>query len=320
MKCDVRLNPRGTSNATRTRGQQLREITDLLLAHREEFARKKELVDDRWREKQEWREERNQQFQSLFNTVQGVIESCAEAKARCEDEHRAAEEWRPLVMGELQGLREQIGELSNSWREETVRQHQELLDTVQSTANVQVPFNVQRYLDEFSKALAMEVRTLLGEVGKLREERRNIQFEVGTLMCLRSKYEAGGMFDPDWKPSTGPLGPQPLADLPPDEPPAPPPEHRPGAWRPVPQQRGLPRRLRKRSGPRPAGPITATTPPVPAGPPPPPDRAQTTGSWATWQVQPGVEYTPPPSEPTIHLAPEVPPQRGLFGPRSPRSS
>ncbi|KAI0290752.1 hypothetical protein B0F90DRAFT_578875 [Multifurca ochricompacta] len=35
---------------------------------------------------------------------------------------------------------------------------------------------------------------LLGEVGKLREERRNIQFEIGTLLCLRSKYETGGMF------------------------------------------------------------------------------------------------------------------------------
>ena len=32
-----------------------------------------------------------------------------------------------------------------------------------------------QYLDEFSKALATEVRMLLGEVGKLREERRNIQ-------------------------------------------------------------------------------------------------------------------------------------------------
>jgi len=59
---------------------------------------------------------------------------------------------------------------------------------------------------------------LLGEVGKLREERRNIQLlviaisypvqlftyayeflsEVGTLLNLRSKYDPGGMFDPDW--------------------------------------------------------------------------------------------------------------------------
>jgi hypothetical protein len=57
---------------------------------------------------------------------------------------------------------------------------------------------------------------LLNEVGKLREERRNIQLlaisisslvrsfaneppsEIGTLMCMRSQYDAGGMFDPDW--------------------------------------------------------------------------------------------------------------------------
>ena len=35
--------------------------------------------------------------------------------------------------------------------------------------------NYDQYLDEFSKALATEVRMLLGEVGKLREERRSIQ-------------------------------------------------------------------------------------------------------------------------------------------------
>jgi hypothetical protein len=32
-----------------------------------------------------------------------------------------------------------------------------------------------QYLDEFSRALASEVRMLLGEVGKLREERRGLQ-------------------------------------------------------------------------------------------------------------------------------------------------
>ena len=39
-------------------------------------------------------------------------------------------------------------------------------------------------------------------------------------------------------------------------------------------------------------------------------------------VQPGVDYTPPPSEPMIHLAPEVPQSQSprLFGPRSPRTS
>jgi hypothetical protein len=70
--------------------QQLSEITDILLAHREEFARKKESVDERWREKQEWRDETNRQFQGLFNMIQGVIDNCAEEKARCEEERSAA--------------------------------------------------------------------------------------------------------------------------------------------------------------------------------------------------------------------------------------
>jgi hypothetical protein len=72
--------------------QQLSEITDLLLAHREEFARKKETVDERWREKLEWRDETNRQFQELFGMVQGVIDTCTEEKARCEEERRLAEQ------------------------------------------------------------------------------------------------------------------------------------------------------------------------------------------------------------------------------------
>ncbi|KAF8480060.1 hypothetical protein DFH94DRAFT_793827 [Russula ochroleuca] len=119
---------------------------------------------------------------------------------------------------------------------------------------------------------------LLNEVSKLREERRNIQFEIGSLLCMRSQYDAGGMFDPDWKPSTGPLAPQTPADLPPDAPPGPPPEPRRGAWRSD-HQRGGFRRGRKKSEGRPAGPIIGTTPPAA----PPTERPQTTGSWATWQ-------------------------------------
>lgn len=81
-----------------------------------------------------------------------------------------------------------------AWRADSAQYHQETIDSVRSTANEQVPFNVQgvridyfipqnwvtniqmlQYLDEFSKALATEVRMLLGEVGKLREERRSLQ-------------------------------------------------------------------------------------------------------------------------------------------------
>ena len=38
-----------------------------------------------------------------------------------------------------------------------------------------VDLHNKQYLDEFSKSLANEVRMLLNEVGKLREEKRNIQ-------------------------------------------------------------------------------------------------------------------------------------------------
>jgi hypothetical protein len=73
------------------------------------------------------------------------------------------------------------------------------MEVVRSTANEQVPFNVQgvssllhvfpvqslihssQYLDEFSRALATEVRMLLGEVGKIREERRALQQYASTI-------------------------------------------------------------------------------------------------------------------------------------------
>ena len=63
-----------------------------LLAHREEFARKKEAMDERWNEKLRWRDKTNNQFQGLFNLVQGVIDSCAEQKESCEQERLAAEQ------------------------------------------------------------------------------------------------------------------------------------------------------------------------------------------------------------------------------------
>ena len=81
------------------------------------------------------------------------------------------------------------------WRADCERHHQETIEAVRSTANEQVSFNVQgvsisrlsslnylylkkkllQYLDDFSRALATEVRMLLGEVGRIREERRALQ-------------------------------------------------------------------------------------------------------------------------------------------------
>lgn len=87
--------------------------------------------------------------------------------------------------------RELLDQMAESWRNESARNREETLAAIRETANEQVPYNVQgvsylyppapasihskQYLDEFSKSLANEVRMLLNEVGKLREEKRNVQ-------------------------------------------------------------------------------------------------------------------------------------------------
>ncbi|KAI5988403.1 hypothetical protein EDD15DRAFT_2144117, partial [Pisolithus albus] len=99
--------------------------------------------------------------------------------------------------------------------------NKESIDTIRATANEQVPYNVREYLDEFSKALAIDIRMLLGEVGKLREERIAIQHEVGSLMMVRAKYSPSGEFHGDWQPPPGAPS-QPPPDMPvPEEPPQP---------------------------------------------------------------------------------------------------
>jgi len=173
-----------------------------------------------------------------------------------------------------------------------------------------VPFNVQGYLDEFSKALATEVRMLLGEVGKLREEKRNLQHEIGYLLCINAKYGPGGEFEGKWKPGMPPPGgpPGPPEDGPPPEPQPPAPEQppsnvRPG-WRPV------QRRKKKKETPvsaAPAGPSSATF-----------DPRHQIQSWATWQPDPLNAPSPPSVEATLLVPNRSSP--GLFGPRTPRSS
>ena len=62
----------------------------------------------------------------------------------------------------------------------------ETIEAVRATAQEMVPYNLTGYLDEFSRALAGEVRTLIGEVGRLHEQKRTLQqyvfhFEVSWL-------------------------------------------------------------------------------------------------------------------------------------------
>ncbi|KIJ34026.1 hypothetical protein M422DRAFT_182624, partial [Sphaerobolus stellatus SS14] len=170
-----------------------------------------------------------------------------------------------------------LSSMADGWRSDSIKQHEDILQAVTSTANQQIPFNVQKYLDGFSKALSDEVKMLLAEVGNLREEKRNLQHELGYLMCMRSKYGPGGEFDPDWRPNVPMYGgpPGPGGPPPPGAPPAPPPAK--PAWRNI-QTQGPPKlskRQRKLQREQEEAAAAAA-----AGPSEPAPRAH---SWATWQ-------------------------------------
>ncbi|KAG6840577.1 hypothetical protein C0991_005766, partial [Blastosporella zonata] len=163
-----------------------------------------------------------------------------------------------------------------------------------------------KHLNDLSKALASEVRILLAEVGKLREERRTLQYEVAEVMQMKSKRGAGGEFSSDWKPEK----PQPLLQAPEqplalEGPPAPI-QARPG-WRTVhPRPEYKPRSQRAPTKPA-APPAPAMPSMAPLAPSPAPEPA-----WAQWRPNPLLAPTPvgsPMSPPPAAAAAQP---RGLF--------
>ncbi|KAK7017715.1 hypothetical protein R3P38DRAFT_2985066 [Favolaschia claudopus] len=157
-----------------------------------------------------------------------------------------------------------------------------------------------KFIIDFSKALANEVKILLGEVGKLRDEKRALEFEISELMAIKAKHSgSGAMYASGWMP------PPPAPEAPPaPEPPAAPPAPAPGGWRTV-HPAPVPRRklMKAVAAPPP--------PPAPAPPPPAPDLP----AWAQWRpnplLNPGTAAGPA-------VAVVVPPVRtGLFGTRTP---
>ncbi|EJC97598.1 uncharacterized protein FOMMEDRAFT_98550, partial [Fomitiporia mediterranea MF3/22] len=99
------------------------------------------------------------------------------------------------VLEELRRQNEQhirlINDLTDAWRADNDR-------SARATAQEMVTFNLTGYLDKFSKVLAGEIRTLLGEVGHLHEQKRIIQFEIGSLLHMHSQYGPGGQFESEW--------------------------------------------------------------------------------------------------------------------------
>ncbi|KAJ7643834.1 hypothetical protein FB45DRAFT_896186 [Roridomyces roridus] len=154
-----------------------------------------------------------------------------------------------------------------------------------------------KYINDFTKALAGEVRLLLAEVGQLRDERRALQFEIAELMSVKSKHGAGGEYQPEWRPK-------------PDEPAPPPPEpEAPGAarpaWRVVNKRADRKERALKQRPPSPSA-VPPLEPPKPNVP-----------AWAQWRPNPYIAPTPVPGTAAAPLPAPAAPGRGVFGPPTP---
>jgi len=167
-------------------------------------------------------------------------------------------------------------------------------------------FGNRNTVNDFTKGMAQEVRYLLSEIGKLRDQRRQLQYEIAELMAVRSKFSESGEFQPEWKP--------PAIEAPPVEPPPGPVPEVPAvkpAWRVVSPQR--PER-KARTQPKAIAAAPNSGPVVQEAPKP------DVPAWAQWRpnplLRPGSAINSPSTVPAT-IPHEPPPRSGLFGPSTP---
>ncbi|KAH9996223.1 hypothetical protein BJV77DRAFT_1059446 [Russula vinacea] len=174
------------------------------------------------------------------------------------------------------------------------------------------PTATPKYLNDFSKALASEVRILLQEVGKLRDERRALQHEIAELMAVKAKHSAGGEYSPDWRPKV--ITPNPTNLIIPPRP-------RRARAPSLAHRRQTPRARRAAKGQGcGCGSSSSCHPPPPPPPPaieaPRPDLP----SWAQWRPNPNVHPVVRNATPSQAVVQAPPPRQGLFGPVTPPPS
>ncbi|KAI0088291.1 hypothetical protein BDY19DRAFT_190179 [Irpex rosettiformis] len=305
---------------------QLSELTNVATETRDELARKREVSDERWSQKEVWKEQKDRDMVEMKDMLSNMQRMFEESERRREEE-KAVEAAKPSIESIVEDLRRENGELRELFKEltENLRQDhrqniESILDAVRSTAQEQVPFNISGYLDEFSRTLAKEVRQLLTEVNELVENKTRLQFEIATLLEFKARYEPGGFF---WKqgsqmPSAPPAPAAPAEAPPAEHQPPPEPAQAPPAWRTMRPRRG--RRAREQAA------AAAAPAPPPAAQhmaPPPMMQMDPSRSWPLpWQ--PSQSYIPSPSSQVVEPLPAPPPQdtrpMGLFGPRTPHES
>lgn len=321
--------------------KQLGDITNLVQEQRDHTERKTELMEQRWAEKQERRQGKEFQMIELREIVMQLHNDLAIDRQRAEEARDmcATKEDLRAVIEQLQRQNDEQRQLlemfSESWRADCARHQEETIAAVRATAETQVPFNVENYLKDFSQALATEVRLLLGEVGKLREDRRALQHEIATLLFMKTKWGPGGEFDPEWRPpqETG-SGPPPPPPPPPEDAPQDAPAHARPGWRPT-GKKGKKKKAAQQAPPQPQPAMEQFTQsamsytaygggqPLPRRQPNVLSPRTQVESWQPEQWHPDPNYepssiAPSTAQPTVHVAP--PPPAGLFGPGSDQDS
>ncbi|KAG8896639.1 hypothetical protein FRC00_005624, partial [Tulasnella sp. 408] len=184
--------------------EQLGDITNRLQDRTMEAQRWRELDEQRIQEAEARRSEKTERMQELHDLVHSIIADREEEKRRAEEE-RAAAAAKPGIENILEAIMQHnaqqqayMARMVDDMRMEADRRHQETLAMVQETAHERIDFNLNHYMNDFSKALASEVRLLLREVGCLYKEKRTLQHEISDLMRFKSQHGPGGEFDPTW--------------------------------------------------------------------------------------------------------------------------
>ncbi|KAI0290776.1 hypothetical protein BC826DRAFT_1176693 [Russula brevipes] len=140
---------------------------------REELMRKNDVADERWRERLEWREETSRQFRALIGMVQGITGSPIASRKRRRGARKGR---RSVVEGQPRSVSRCHGPTAR------------IRGTIRSNLQSENLFSVVGGKLQCSRRF-----TALREIPPASE--------IGTLLTLRSTYEAGGrgMFDPDWR-------------------------------------------------------------------------------------------------------------------------
>ncbi|KAJ7893303.1 hypothetical protein B0H14DRAFT_3854512 [Mycena olivaceomarginata] len=99
---------------------------------------------------------------------------------------------QPQVSAQGGGLK-QYPQEQTAWEAQAqaqlqLQQQREIQAQLQASALAQAQGGGPKYITDLSKALSIEVKILLEEVGKLRDERRAMQFEVEELRVIRARY------------------------------------------------------------------------------------------------------------------------------------